>query len=218
MTRSATTREISERAAAVARTSMTRDKLRRSLNDSDAFALLTAEERVGYRTVREELQADLDMDLDPAYGPLLSAVKDRIGARRVYRIVFHPERVLADEVTYPLTRDEAASLLAELLHGLKSERGGPVDSPEAWTLDRMVKEGLLPQTPTIGGGSLPRHAFFARHVVAAAYRALFVSEKPEALKAQATVVRRAVSPQTAAYLRVLPHTDPRLITRAVQRT
>jgi hypothetical protein len=95
------------------------------------------------------------------------------GDADVYQLVFHPEKVLPDEVTYPLGRDEAAALLAELLKGV-----GEVAAPEAWTLERMVVEGLLPLTRQIGGGSLPRNAYFARHVVAAAYRTLFVPERP----------------------------------------
>jgi len=88
------------------------------------------------------------------------------------------EKLLRLKVRYglmvrPLGRDEAAALLAELLKGV-----GEVAAPEAWTLERMVVEGLLPLTRQIGGGSLPRNAYFARHVVAAAYRTLFVPERP----------------------------------------
>lgn len=207
-------RSISERAAQVSRSSMTRARLRRSLNDPEAFEQLTPEERMEQRVVREEIQADTDMDLDPAYSPLLRALNERLGRRRVYGLVFHPEQTLTGEVTYPLTNDEAASLLAELLEGEMDGGGTAVKPPEAWTLERMVEERLLPPTPRIGGGSLPRNAYFARHIVAASYRVLFVREKPEVLKAEATVARRELAPETAAYLKVLAGTDANLISAA----
>lgn len=81
----------------------------------------------------------------------------------------------------------------------------------------MIEDGVLPPTPQIGGGSLPRNAYFARHVVAAAYRRLFVPERPEVLKAEVAIAQRRLAPATAAYLKVLPGTDPQLITRAVKQ-
>lgn len=151
------------------------------------------------------------MDLDPDFAPLLAALKKQIGERRVYEAVFHPEKVLPNEITYPLVKDEAAALLAHLFQGEKA------DAPEAWTLDRMLDDGLLPPALQIGGGSLPRNAYFARHIVAAAYRTLFVPERPEVLKAEAAVAQHKLSPETAAYLKILPNIDAQLVSRAVQR-
>ena len=210
-------KQITERAARRTRISMTGERLRRAISgDLDPREDLTAGERAEYRVVREEIQADLDMDLDPGYAPLLKAINERLGSRRVYELVFHPEKVLPDEVTYPLSNEEAALLLAELLKGAEQD-GHQATPAAAWTLERMVEEGLLPPTPQIGGGSLPRNAYFARHIVAAAYRALFIPEKPEVLKAEVAVVRRQLSPETAAYLRVLEATDPQLIGLATSR-
>lgn len=212
-----TPKQITERAALRSRISMTRERLRRAISgELDPRADLSAEERVEYRKVREEIQADTDMDMDPRYAPLLEPLKDRLGPRRVYELVFHPEKVLPDEVTYPLSNDEAALLLAALLNGIKDD-DREVTPPAAWTLERMVEDGLLPPTPQIGGGSLPRNAYFARHIVAAAYRALFIPEKTEVLKAEVAVARRQLSPATAAYLRVLEATDPQLIGLAATR-
>lgn len=199
------TQQLSERAAERARISMTRDRLRRVMAGEIAREELSSEERAEYRLVAEEIQADTDMDLDPAFGPLLTALKERLGARRVYEVVFHPEKTLPSEVTYPLVKDEAAALLAELL------RGEDVNAPEAWTLDRMLEDDLLPAAPRVGGGSLPRSAYFARHIVAAAFRTLFVPEKREVLKAKAAVAQHQLEPATATYLKVLPGTDVRVI-------
>lgn len=203
-------KQLTERAAQRSRIAMTRERLRRAISGDLPREELSDEERVEYRLVREEHQADLDMDMDPRFAPLLAALITRLGRRRVNELVFHPEKVLPDEVTYPLTKEEAATLLAELF------RGERVDAPQAWTLDRMVKEDLLPTTPQIGGGSLPRSAYFARHIVAAAYRTFFVPEKPEVLRAELAVARHELTPETAAYLKVLPGTDAELITAAVQ--
>lgn len=153
---------------------------------------------------------------DPRYAPLLESLKDRLGSRRVYDVVFHPEKFLPGEMTYPLSSDEAALLLAELLAGI-TENDRDITPPAAWTLERMIEDGVLPPTPQIGGGSLPRNAYFARHVVAAAYRRLFVPERPEVLKAEVAIAQRRLAPATAAYLKVLPGTDPQLITRAVKQ-
>lgn len=215
-TMTAMAKQISERAALRSRIAMTRERLRRAISgELDPREDLTPEERAEYRAVREEIQADTDMDMDPDYAPLLEALKERLGARRVYELVFHPEKVLADEVTYPLRNDEAAVLLAELLKGIK-ENGREVAPPAAWTLERMVEERLLPTTPQIGGGSLPRNAYFARHIVAAAYRSLFVPERPEVLKAEVAIAQHKLAPTTAAYMKVLPDTDPVLISSAVE--
>lgn len=209
------TKQLTQRAAQRSRVSMTRERLRRALSgDIDLREGLGPDERTEYHKVREEIQADTDMDMDPGYAPLLEALRRRIGARRVYEFVFHPERVLADGVTYPLSNDEAALVLAVLLKGL-TQAGEEVVPPAAWTLERMVEDCLLPPTPQIGGGSLPRNAYFARHIVAAAYRTLFVPERPEVLKAEATIVRHKLAPATATYLKVLPDADLALISRAV---
>lgn len=208
-------KQLSERAAVRSRVSMTRERLRRAMSgDRELRESLTAEERTEYRMVREELQADTDMDMDPRYAPLLESLKQRLGSRRVYEVVFHPEKFMPGEMTYPLSSDEAALLLAELLTGI-TESDREVTPPAAWTLERMIEDGVLPPTPQIGGGSLPRNAYFARHIVAAAYRRLFVPERPEVLKAEVAIAQRRLAPATAAYLKVLPGTDPRLITRAV---
>lgn len=58
-------------------------------------------------------------------------------------------------------------------------------------------------------------SWLARHIVAAAYRTLFVSEKPDVLKAELALARHKLTP-TTAYLRVLPDTDEQLIAAAVQ--
>lgn len=209
------TKQITPRAALRSRISMTRERLRRAISgELDPKEDLSVEERAEYRKVREEIKADTDMDLDPDYAPLLQALKDRLGARRVYELVFHPEKTLPGEVTYPLDNDEAALLLAELLKG----QGEDIAAPAAWTLERMVEEGLLPQTPQVGGGSLPRNAYFARHIAAAAYRILFVPERPEVLKAEAAIAQHRLAPATATYLKVLPGTDPQLIMSAVKQT
>lgn len=202
------TKQISERAAQRARLSMTRQQLQRAIAGGVDPEQLSENERAELRLVRQEHQADTDMDLDPAYKNALRALEDRLGARRVYNVLFHPEKFLADEVTYPLTNDEAALVLAELL---KNES---VTAPGAWTLERMIKDDLLPAAPQIGGGSLPRNAYFARHVVAAAYRTLFVKEKPEALKAEVAVAQRQLEPATATYLRMLPNIDRRIVEMA----
>lgn len=209
-------KRISERAALRSRMSMTRERVRRALSgDLDPKKDLSTEERAEYRTVREEIKADTEMDLDPRYAPLLEALTDRLGSRRVHERVFHPEKTLPGEVTYPLDSHEAALLLGELLTGI-TEQGKGIASPAAWTLERMVDEGLLPPTPQIGGGSLPRNAYFARHIVAAAYRILFVPERPEVLKAEVAIAQHKLAPATATYLKVLPDTDPQLITSAVK--
>ena len=206
-------KQLSERAALRSRISMTRERLRRAISgEIDPREDLSAEERAEYRKVREEIQADTDMDMDPRYASLLEALKDRLGSRRVYEIVFHPEKVLPDEVTYPLGKDEAALLLAELLKGIKD-----VTPPAAWTLERMVEDALLPPAPQIGGGSLPRNAYFAHHIVAAAYRTLFVPERPEVLKAEVAIAQHKLAPTTATYLKVLPDTDSELISAAVEQ-
>ncbi len=211
-------RQISDRAALRSRISMTRERLRRAMSgDRELRDDLSAEERTEYRMVREELQADSDMDMDPRYAPLLQSLKDRLGPRRVYEVVFHPEKTLPDETTYPLSSDEAALLLAELLKGI-TENDRDITPPAAWTLERMIEDGLLPPTPHIGGGSLPRNAYFARHVVAAAYRRLFVPERPEVLKAEVAIAQRKLAPATAAYLKVLPDTDAQLIARALKQS
>lgn len=205
------TKQIRERAAQRVRISMTRERLQRVVAGEIDRQQLSEEERAELRRVREETQADTDMDLDPAYAPLLKALEERLGAHRVYDVVFHPEKVLEGEVTYPLVKDEAAALLTELL------KGEGVSAPEAWTLDRMIKEDLLPAAPQIGGASLPRSAYFARHIVAAAYRTLFVAEKPEVLKAQVAIAQHELEPATASYLKVLPRTDARVIEMAQRR-
>ena len=210
-------KRITERAALRSRISMTRERLRRAISgEIDPRDDLSPEERAEYRKVREEIQADTDMDMDLYYMPLLEALKDRVGSRRVYELVFQPEKLLPGEVTYPLSNDEAALLLAELLKGIK-ENDREVTPPAAWTLERMVEDGLLPPMPQIGGGSLPRNAYFARHIVAAAYRSLFVPERPEVLKAEVAIAQHKLAPATATYLKVLPDTDPQLITSAVEQ-
>jgi len=208
------TKQLSERAAQRARISMTRERVRRVMAGKVAREELSDEERAAYRLIRAEHQADIDMDLDPAFAPLLAGLKGRLGARRVYELVFHPEKVLPNEVTYPLVKDEVALLLEELLRGAKTTVGEEARAPAAWTLERMLEEGLLPAAAQIGGGSLPRNAYFARHIVAAAYRALFVPEKPEVLKAEVAVAQHQLEPATATYLKVLPGTDVRLIEMA----
>lgn len=206
------TKRLTSRAALRSRISMTRERLRRALSgELDPKEDLNVDERAEYRKVREEIQADTDMDLDPDYAPLLQALRDRLGTRRVYELVFHPERTLPGEVTYPLDNAEAARLLTELLEG----QGEGITAPAAHTLERMVEDGTLPQTPQVGGGSLPRNAYFARHIAAAAYRTLFVAERPEVLRAQAAIAQHRLAPATATYLKVLPGADPQLIMSAV---
>lgn len=198
--------QLSGRAVEIARLSMTRERLRRPLSDPGALADLSEDERREYRAVRREIQADLDMDQDPDFGPLLAALEEKLGQKRVYETVFHPERFLPNEVTYPISADEVAQVLKRL----------GVEGLEAWTIERLVDDGLLPPPPQAGGGSLPRNAYFARHVVAAAYRALFVSEKPSELEAEVRVARGEVPEATVAYLRALPRTDPAILSRLTQ--
>ena len=198
--------QLSGRAVEIARLSMTRERLRRPLSDPGALADLSEDERREYRAVRREIQADLDMDQDPDFGPLLAALEEKLGQKRVYETVFHPERFLPGEVTYPISADEVAQVLKRL----------GIEGLEAWTIERLVDDGLLPPPPQAGGGSLPRNAYFARHVVAAAYRALFVSEKPSELEAEVRVARGEVPEATVAYLRALPRTDPAILSRLTQ--
>lgn len=67
--------QITERAARRSRISMTKERMRRAISgEIDPREDLSAEERAEYRKVREEIQADTDMDMDLHYAPLLEAL------------------------------------------------------------------------------------------------------------------------------------------------
>lgn len=198
-------RVISGRVAERARLSMTRERLQRAIAGDIERAELSAEELADLRLIRQAIQADLDMDLDPAYKDALAALRERLGERRIYNILVRPEQVLPGEVTYPVTQEEAALLVGALLEGQT------LKSPARWTLDRMAEDDLLPAVIYIGGGKLPRKGYFARDIVAAAYRTLFLDERPEVLKAELAIARRQLRHEAATYLKMLPEVDTQLV-------
>ena len=189
--------QITEAAARRSRIAMTRGRLRDALRDS-----LSSEERAEYQKVRAEIEADTDLDQDPVYAPLLQALIQKVGRRRAYEVLFTPERFLDGGTTYPLYNEEVERLLRAL--------GADCD---ARTIERMVEDGVIPQPPQMGGGSLPRNAYFARHLLAAAYRALLVPEGREELRVEARVARGQVSPEAALLLRTLPGVNAAIFRR-----
>lgn len=106
----------------------------------------TAAERDEYRSIRLHHLADQDMDLSPAYAPLLRDLKDRLGHDRVNTVLWHPERFLPSEMTYPLDAAEARRV--------------------------MIALGVAEADLTMPMGASD-HGYYARDVVRAAHHSLF---------------------------------------------
>jgi hypothetical protein len=162
---------------------------------------LSPELLAGLDIFQRQLQDDLDMEDDPRFGPMLGALRKGhlLHGHLLVKALWRPS-ALPGGRPYPLYASEV-SLLTDLLgHNVPAK-----------TIERLALDGLISPPVLIGDSTLPRAAYFARHVVEILYEQVVLGLSPVRAKAYLDVFTGRLDEGTLLYLSGLEDVDPAMV-------
>jgi len=145
------------------------------------------------KALRDELQADIDLEDDPRYAAMFAAVQHRLGTTDLRQALYRPESILRSKRGFPLYGRELSELSSAL--GV---------SVHAKTIERMAADGLLSPSLKLGSRQLARPIYFARHLIEVLFEQLMVDLKPERQRAYLAVLAGRLTEAERLYFSGLP--------------
>ena len=160
---------------------------------------LSGETLANLKILRGQLQADLDLEDDPRCAMMLTTLRERLKPRLLSKALYDPSG-LSGSRAYPLYSSEMAALCSNFgIHVL------------AKTIERLAIDGLISPPLLIGDSSLPRPAYFARHLLEILYGQVVLNLTPGQAKSYLDILSGRIDAATLLYLSGIPGVSPALV-------